>query len=518
MATDLTSDADIHPGDGASSAASSAAVRTPDAVTRAFAFLTEHPVSLYAAAVLRIGYGLLYLAFLLREFPHRDEIWGPGSPWTPDLARELLHQSGWFSILSVSDNATYFEACYTVAVVTSVLFMLGWHARATSVLFAVVVTSFDGRDILMGDGGDNLTVLMALYLVCTACGRRWSLDARRRRLRTDVRKRGRIAARLAQSSASHPAALMRAQLTTILHNCGMFVIAAQVCILYGAAGLYKVQGGEWRDGTALHYVLNLDLFRPWPALSHAVDTHALLIAVGGYLTVLVQVALPFALFSRLKYVVLVLLVAMHLGIAVLMGLPTFSGAMIVADAGFLSDRLLLRAARTGRGVVFRRPAEAEAEVRSFPRPRRLNEGAMRRSARDTDLVLAYDGDCAFCQKAIDRITRWARPGITSMPWQALPAPTRARHQARLDREVLLLERDQIRLGGADALAYVLRSSQARSFRVSATIAGFPIVRTIARRVYRWVAANRHRMPAGTSSCALESGQTRPVREESGAEL
>jgi hypothetical protein len=29
---------------------------------------------------------------------------------------------------------------------------------------------------------------------------------------------------------------------------------------------------------------------------------------------------------------------MHLGIAVLMGLPLFSGAMIIADAAFLPDR------------------------------------------------------------------------------------------------------------------------------------------------------------------------------------
>ena len=48
-----------------------------------------------------------------------------------------------------------------------------------SVLFAVVVASFHARAIFMTDGGDNLVLLMALYLVLTACGRRWSLDARR---------------------------------------------------------------------------------------------------------------------------------------------------------------------------------------------------------------------------------------------------------------------------------------------------------------------------------------------------
>ncbi len=53
---------------------------------------------------------------------------------------------------------------------------------------------------------------------------------------------------------------------------------------------------------------------------------------------LLQVAFPFVLFGRLKYPVLTMLLGMHLGIAVLMGLPLFSGAMIVADAVFLPDR------------------------------------------------------------------------------------------------------------------------------------------------------------------------------------
>jgi hypothetical protein len=78
-------------------------------VTRAYTFLTERAVSLHAAAVLRIGCGLLYLVFLLREFPHPDEIWGPGSPWTPALARELQGQTGWFSILTLSDRPAYFQ-------------------------------------------------------------------------------------------------------------------------------------------------------------------------------------------------------------------------------------------------------------------------------------------------------------------------------------------------------------------------------------------------------------------------
>ncbi|MFC8271878.1 HTTM domain-containing protein [Streptomyces sp. NPDC057271] len=306
-----------------------------DRISALWALLTDRPVSLYAASVLRIGYGLLYLIFLLREFPHRAEIWGPDSPWTPALAAQLFDQTGWNSFLILSDSRAYFELCYVLALVTSALFTLGWRTRIMAVLFAVVVTSFHARAIFMTDGGDNLVLLMSLYLVLTACGRRWSLDARRERLRAARAGNPPGPVRSAYTQQLRDA---RITLTTVVHNCAMFVIAAQVCVLYGSAGLYKVQGPTWGGGTALHYALNLELFQPWPALSHLVAEYPMAIAIVGYVTVLLQVAFPFVLFGRLKYPVLTVLLGMHIGIAVLMGLPLFSGAMIVADAVFLPDR------------------------------------------------------------------------------------------------------------------------------------------------------------------------------------
>jgi hypothetical protein len=80
----------------------------------------------------------------------------------------------------------------------------------------------------------------------------------------------------------------------------------------------------------------------------------MLIAAATYLTVLVQVAFPFALFGRLKYAVLAMLLCMHVGIAVLLGLPIFSGAVLVADAVFLPDRFYTSLGRVWRSRPFRR--------------------------------------------------------------------------------------------------------------------------------------------------------------------
>ncbi|MFV0126683.1 HTTM domain-containing protein [Streptomyces sp. HMX112] len=333
---------------------------TADRIHALWDLATGRPVSLYAASVLRIGYGLLYLLFLLREFPHRDEIWGPNSSWTPTLAQQLFDQTGWTSILTLSDSRAYFELCYVMAIATSALFMLGWRTRVMSVLFAIVVLSFHARAIFMTDGGDNLILLMAVYLVLTACGRRWSLDARRHRLKA---ARAGDEPEPVRSSIRQQLRDSQATLVTVVHNCGIFVIAAQVCFLYGSAGLYKVQGPSWGNGTALHYALNLELFQPWPALSHLVDEFPIPIAIAGYMTVLLQVAFPFVLFGRLKYPVLTLLLCMHIGIAVLMGLPLFSGAMIVADAVFLPDRFY-----TSLPHLCRRTAQQTGMRRPTPEP------------------------------------------------------------------------------------------------------------------------------------------------------
>ncbi|GAA4939020.1 HTTM domain-containing protein [Actinoplanes utahensis] len=305
----------------------------------AYRLLTERPLSLYAAAFLRIGYGLLFLVLLVREFPYRHQIWGPEAPWTPAMALETSGLAERFRLLTLSDSRLYFEAVYVVAFVLAVLFMLGWRTRAVSIVFAIVVGSFHARNLPISNAGDKLLYLMVVYLAFTACGRRWSLDARRLR-RRPVRNRGDESRPATEDPRSIRAQVrvLRRFTVTVLHNCAMLVMMAQMCIVYGAAGLYKVQGEAWSDGTALAYSLDLQSFQVWPALSQFVDSQPLVIAVATYLTVLAQVAFPFSLFSKLKYVVLAILCGMHLGIGVLMGLPFFSSVMILADAVFLPDR------------------------------------------------------------------------------------------------------------------------------------------------------------------------------------
>ncbi|MFF4158377.1 thiol-disulfide oxidoreductase DCC family protein [Streptomyces sp. NPDC001678] len=117
-------------------------------------------------------------------------------------------------------------------------------------------------------------------------------------------------------------------------------------------------------------------------------------------------------------------------------------------------------------------------------------------------VLAFDGDCGFCQAVINRISTRGRPALNAVPWQFLPQEVTQPHLHRLDREVLLLLDGKVIAGGADALGEYLGSSSSYGYRTAGSAIKLPVLRRCARGIYRWVARNRHRMPAGTPSCAV----------------
>lgn len=325
--------------------------------------VTCREYALVATAVMRIGYGVLFSAMLLRQFFQRDTLWGPHSPWTVDLSRvdqsQVAHWlglpfAGWHSVLTLDANPAYFEVIYVAAIGVGVLFALGVKTRLTAWLFLVAVASFFVRNPFVIDGGDKILMLMAIYLPFTDCGRRLSFDARQA-ARSPSRAEASQRASAAAAGTKAEFASVAHRLVTLTHNCAVLGIAAQMCFVYGTAGLLKVQGSLWQNGTALAYVLNLRDFQVWPALSHWISANTILVALASYAAVILQVGFPFAIFSqRLKYVVLLGLVGMHLGIAVLLGLPAFSAAMLLGDAIFVSDDVYLAWLGRLRGWMRRR--------------------------------------------------------------------------------------------------------------------------------------------------------------------
>ncbi|MFI8166761.1 HTTM domain-containing protein [Streptomyces sp. NPDC086081] len=358
------------------------------AVSRGIARVTGAALGPHQTAVVRIGFSATWLLFLLREIPHRQELYGPDGPWSRDLAEQLIGSNGAFTALLWFDGRVWFEVVYALAILTSALLLLGWRTRTMSVLFMVGVLSLQNRSVFMGDGGDNVLHLMSIYLVFTRCARVWSLDARRAARDRAARGRGErvtdrtgpalwgvlgcvlLAVTLAgrmqgdwlipallwtvwaaqalwwlagRRAGSGEPRIVLDVVADVVHNGALLVIMAEACLIYATAGWYKIQGSRWQDGTAVYYPLHLESFSPWPALADLLSASGTLVMLVTYGTVLVQVAFPFTLLNRrVKNVLLAVMIVEHAAIAVVLGLPFFSLAMIAVDAVFLPTAFLRR--------------------------------------------------------------------------------------------------------------------------------------------------------------------------------
>ncbi|MEU2225346.1 HTTM domain-containing protein [Streptomyces sp. NPDC018347] len=394
-------------------------------LSRGIARVTGAALGPYQSAVIRIGFAGTWLLFLLREFPHRQELYGPTGPWGWNLAKQLTADNHAFTALLWSDHRLWFECCYALAVLAAAALVLGWRTRTAALLFMLGVLSLQNRSVFIGDGGDNVLHLMSIYLVFTRCGQVWSLDARRAARDAAARAHGerpgadrtgpvlwavsglalgaatltgrfdnswQIPALLwtawaalglwwavARRAAWREPRILLDVIANVLHNGALVVIMAEACLIYATAGWYKVQGSRWQDGTAVYYPLHLDYFSPWPALADLLSSSGTIMMIVAYGTVMVQVAFPFTLFNRrVKNILLVVMMTEHAVIAVVLGLPFFSLAMIAADAVFLPTPFLRRlgdlvagargwlTGRAGRAVPApRSPEESTADHVGF---------------------------------------------------------------------------------------------------------------------------------------------------------
>ena len=106
-------------------------------------------------------------------------------------------------------------------------------------------------------------------------------------------------------------------------------------------------------------------------------------------------------------------------------------------------------------------------------------------------TLIYDGECGFCRQAVALVSKWDRERrVTLIPFQEqarvaafripLPALAAAMHLVLADGRVV---------AGADAAPDLLRLLPGK--RWLASVFTLPGVLPVARRMYAWVARQRH---------------------------
>ncbi|WP_308465142.1 HTTM domain-containing protein [Rathayibacter soli] len=294
------------------------------------AWLIDAKRATYGVAVARIGYGVVVVGFVVANFPVRDFIWGPGSGWV----KPIQYQTAWsfpFDFYSSADPEWLFTIKFLLLGVAGLALLLGWHSRISAIVTLYLYISLVSTNPVAYDQTDNAFRILLFYFCFTDMSARWSLDARRRARRAAV---------------SPSARRLPVWFPTILHNGALVAVALQLFIIYGVAGMAKVAGSQWADGTAVYYPLQLDSLDPWPGLAQLVTVNPLVVNIATYVSVYVEVFFAFLLLTRwTRILALSGILSMHVGIAVLMGLPFFSLSMMAADAIFIRDRTYATAQR-----------------------------------------------------------------------------------------------------------------------------------------------------------------------------
>jgi antimicrobial peptide system SdpB family protein len=207
-----------------------------------------------------------------------------------------------------SPGSVTFELGRWFAVALLVLTAIGWRPRITGVLHWWVAWSLQAGALLV-DGGDHIAAALALLLLpqALADNRRWQWTP-------------------AQSPVTG---------STVIAHASMLAARFQVAFVYLHASLGKLRSEEWANGTALYYWFTDPYFGAREPLRSALlwcFHSGVVVAFATWGVLIVEGLLGIALFmprSRhrsLLYAGMLL----HLGIAVIHGLASFSLAMFGA--------------------------------------------------------------------------------------------------------------------------------------------------------------------------------------------
>jgi predicted DCC family thiol-disulfide oxidoreductase YuxK len=349
------------------------------------------------------------------------------------------------------------------------MYTVGLWSRVTAVLAWVIVVSTVRRLPMAVFGYDQIVSAWTFYLAVTgASGRAVSLDrllARHRLAREAVARRRHDGRWVVPPGVPEP---------SVSANLALRLIQLHICLIYGMAGLAKLQGAAWWTGGAIWGVLASAEFSQidftWLA------SYPYLLNLMTHSAVALESSYPVLIWARpLRPLVLAAIVMMHVGIGLTApGLIIFGLAMMAGNLAFVPGGWL-RSLVTGR---------------SQPAGRVLYDGACPRCRATMAWVAAADPD-----RVVEPVDLTAIDVAAIHPSLTREACLRAMHLVRGDGRVDV---------GFDAVLTLGRWLPV--FWPLAMVGSLPGVSHAGRRVYNAIAATRPRdVPCTDEACGIHPG-------------
>ncbi len=244
-----------------------------------------------------------------------------------DFVERFQRSSFAWSHLLWVDSPAAIWAIHLFALAVFALLTVGFASRTMSVLAFLLTVSYAHRAVGALFGLDQINIMLSLYLMVGPCGDEYSVDRQLNR----IKKPG------------DP---------SVTANIAIRLIQVHMCVIYLFAGLGKLLGASWWDGTAMwlslanyeYQSIDMTWLGHWPWL----------INILTHITVFWEVSYCVLVWPRLtRPLVVFLAIPLHLGIAICLGMITFGTAMLIGNLAFVSSSLIrhLCDRRAGEGAT-----------------------------------------------------------------------------------------------------------------------------------------------------------------------
>jgi len=239
---------------------------------------------------------------------------GPAG-WLPPESVAVVQQGtyAWSYLWWIEDSPALLWTAHLAALLVFAMLTVGLFTRVASILALVAALAYVERLPGALFGLDQINAMLAMYLAVGPSGDAFSVDRW-----------------LKSRKAQGPPAVRRSWTA----NLAIRLIQIHMCIIYLFAGMAKLTGLAWWDGTALWMAFgNMEyqsMDMTWLA------NYPILINLMSHVTVFWELSYSALVWPRLtRPVVLLLAIPLHLGIAICLGMITFGLVMLVGNMAFL---------------------------------------------------------------------------------------------------------------------------------------------------------------------------------------
>lgn len=221
-----------------------------------------------------------------------------------------LSKIPYWSAFFFSSSTEFVQVGLWTLLFQSILLLVGCWSRFQAACIFFWLVSFQHRNPLICDGEDSVFRLLAFFFIFLPLDHVWSVtNSFRKSISPKCEKSGAWALRLIQ---------------------------VEISAIYLSAGLSKLQGTTWRDGSAMHDVFRMDDYMGRLLQMESVLDIPWIIRFATWTALSIELALPFALWWKYTRRIAILVgIGFHLAIELSMNLFLFEWLMILGLLSFV---------------------------------------------------------------------------------------------------------------------------------------------------------------------------------------